>query len=281
MEKSKSGSQVSTSQRELEAASKSSLVTALLDSVTSSMQNQSQDDDTEAGGMDSPSLKKRQIAPQNNSTPSRKSKGRLPSPIVSDYGDDDDLDDEFLMLEETMLASQATQASQASQTAESVAPAKQSTERAVKEVGKNLDKNPVKNEFDDFDDDDFDAADDLLASLELKTPAAGKRMSSRTIKTPRKNKTPQKIADLEDEFGDDAFDGEVDFEAVEFAATQAAQQQDTASTSVCEEAIWEENMLNVGQNKKKVKTIQRYLVTSVLDGEYVDQYNRVSPEKVR
>ncbi|GFP57963.1 DNA replication ATP-dependent helicase/nuclease DNA2 [Trichoderma asperellum] len=265
MEKSKSGSQVSASQRELEAASKSSLVTALLDSVTSSMQNQSQEDDTETGGMDSPSLKKRQIAPpQNNNSPSRKPKGRLPSPIVSDYGDDDDLDDEFLMLEETMLASQATQATQASQTTESVAPAGHGTERAVKQEGKKMDKKPALNEFDDFDDDDFDEADDLLASLELKTPASGKRTTSRTVKTPLKNKTPQKLADLEDEFGDDAFDGDVDFEAVEFAATQAAQQQDTASTA----------------NKTKIKTIQRYLVTSVLDGEYVDQYNRVSPEKI-
>lgn len=281
MEKSKPGSQVSASQRELEAASKSSLVTALLDSVTSSMQNQSQDDDTEAGGMDSPSLKKRQIAPQNSNSPSRKSKGRLPSPIVSDYGDDDDLDDEFLMLEETMLASQATQATQASQAAESVAPVKQSTERAVKKEGKKLDKNPAVNEFDDFDDDDFDDADDLLANLELKTPASGKRMTSKTMKTPVKNKAPQKLTDLEDEFGDNAFDGDVDFEAVEFAATQAAHQQDTTSTAVCEESIRKEDMLNVGQNKKKIKTIQRYLVTSVLDGEYVDQYNRVSPEKVR
>lgn len=281
MEKSKSGSQVSASQRELEAASKSSLVTALLDSVSSSMQKQSQEDDTEVGGMDSPSLKKRQIAPHNNNSPSRKSKGRLPSPIVSDYGDDDDLDDEFLMLEETMLASQVTQATQASQTTESVAPAGHGTERAVKQEGKKMDKKPALNDFDDFDDDDFDEADDLLASLELKTPASGKRTTSKTMKTPLKNKTPQKLADLEDEFGDDAFDGDVDFEAVEFAATQAAQQQGTASTAVCEEAIRKENMLNVGQNKTKIKTIQRYLVTSVLDGEYVDQYNRVSPEKVR
>ncbi|PTB39468.1 hypothetical protein M441DRAFT_196792 [Trichoderma asperellum CBS 433.97] len=264
MEKSKSGSQVSASQRELEAASKSSLVTALLDSVSSSMQKQSQEDDTEVGGMDSPSLKKRQIAPHNNNSPSRKSKGRLPSPIVSDYGDDDDLDDEFLMLEETMLASQVTQATQASQTTESVAPAGHGTERAVKQEGKKMDKKPALNDFDDFDDDDFDEADDLLASLELKTPASGKRTTSKTMKTPLKNKTPQKLADLEDEFGDDAFDGDVDFEAVEFAATQAAQQQGTASTA----------------NKTKIKTIQRYLVTSVLDGEYVDQYNRVSPEKI-
>ncbi|KAL7900175.1 hypothetical protein HDV64DRAFT_205865 [Trichoderma sp. TUCIM 5745] len=234
MEKSKSGSQVSASQRELEAASKSSLVTALLDSVTSSMQNQSQDDDTEAGGMDSPSLKKRQIAPQNNNSPTRKAKGRMPSPIVSDYGDDDDLDDEFLMLEETMLA---TQASQASQTTESVAPAKQSTERAIKEEDRKLDKKPVLNEFDDFDDDDFGDADDLLANLELKTPATGKKMPSKTVKTPLKNKAPRKLADLEDEFGDDAFDGDVDFEAVEFAATQAAQQQDTASTATANTSI--------------------------------------------
>ncbi|KAL7925211.1 DNA replication factor Dna2 domain-containing protein [Trichoderma austrokoningii] len=266
MEKSKSGSQISTSQRELEAASKSSLVTALLDSVTSSMQNQSQDDDTEAGGMDSPSLKKkkRQIVPKNSdSSPSRKPKGRLPSPIASDYGDDDDLDDEFLMLEETMLATQATQASQ---TTDSVAPVKQrSPGRVVKEEeDEELDKKPAMNEFDDFDDDDFDDADDLLAKLELKTPASGKRTTSKMMKTPLKNKTPRKLADVEDEFGDDAFDGDVDFEAVEFAATQAAHQQDTASTA----------------NKKKVKTIQRYLVTSVLDGEYVDQYNRVSPEKI-
>ena len=85
---------------------------------------------------------------------------------------------------------------------------------------------------------------------------------------------------MEDEFDDDAFDGDVDFEAVEFAATQAVQQRNSASAAVCEEAVREENMLSVGQNKKKIKTIQRYLVTSVLDGDYVDQYNRICPEKV-
>ncbi|PTB76253.1 Dna2-domain-containing protein, partial [Trichoderma longibrachiatum ATCC 18648] len=81
--------------------------------------------------------------------------------------------------------------------------------------------------------------------------------------SPRKMKTPKKLADIEDEF-DDAFDGDVDFEAVEYAATQAVQQRNSASAA----------------NKKKIKTIQRYLVTSVLDGEYVDQYNRTCPEKI-
>jgi DNA replication ATP-dependent helicase Dna2 len=279
MEKSKSGSQSSAGQRELEAASKSSLVTALLDSVTSSIHDQSQDDDTEVGGMDSPSLKKRQIVPQNDNTPSRKSKGRLPSPTVSDYGDDD-LDDDFLILEETLLASQATQATQASQTTEYVAPAKGSTETAIKEEGNKLKKNPAEDEFDDFDDDDFDGADDLLADLAPKTPVPVKMMTPRIIKTSPRKKTPQKLADLDDEFDDDTFDGDVDFEAVEYAATQAVQQRNTASTAVCEEATRRENMLSVGQNKKKIKTIQRYLVTSVLDGEYVDQYNRTCPEKV-
>ncbi|PTB66937.1 Dna2-domain-containing protein [Trichoderma citrinoviride] len=81
--------------------------------------------------------------------------------------------------------------------------------------------------------------------------------------SPRK-KTPKELADMEDEFDDDAFDGDVDFEAVEFAATQAVQQRNSASAA----------------NKKKIKTIQRYLVTSVLDGDYVDQYNRICPEKI-
>ncbi|KAL6873006.1 DNA replication factor Dna2 domain-containing protein [Trichoderma novae-zelandiae] len=262
VEKSKSGSQGSSGQRELEAASKSSLVTALLDSVTSSIHDPTQDDDdddADTGAMDSPSLKKRQIAPQGSiNTPSRHSRRRIPSPNVSDYGDDDDLDDEFLMLEETLLA---TQASQTSQTAEPAAPVKKSPENRGKQEIKTL---PVIDEFDDLDDDLFDGTDDILADLESQSQVPVKSMMTPKAKrtSPRK-KAPKKLADLEDEF-DDAFDGDVDFEAVEIAATQAVQQRNSASAA----------------NKKKTKTIQRYLVTSVLDGEYVDQYNRICPEKI-
>jgi DNA replication ATP-dependent helicase Dna2 len=275
VEKSRSGSQSSSGQRELEAASKSSLVTALLDSVTSSIHDQTQDDDADTGAMDSPSLKKRHIAPQSSvNTPSRISKRRVPSPNVSDYGDDDDLDDELLVLEETLLA---TQASQASQVAEPAAPIKKSPEKSEK---KNAGKLPVIDEFDDLDDDLFDGADDILADLESKSQVPATKLTTpRAKRTSPRKKTPKKLADLEDEF-DDAFDGDVDFEAVEFAATQAVQQRNSASAAVCEEAIRKETMLSVGQNKKKIKTIQRYLVTSVLDGEYVDQYNRTCPEKV-
>ncbi|KAL7793100.1 DNA replication factor Dna2 domain-containing protein [Trichoderma ceciliae] len=268
VEKSKSGSQSSVGQRELEAASKSSLVTALLDSVTSSIHDQTPDDDTETGGIESPSLKKRQIVPHNNNSPSRKSKARLPSPTVSDYGDDD-LDDDFLILEETLRASQAaeaaqaTQATQTSQEKESAAPINEGMGRAEKEQKQELIEKPAADEFDDLDDDIFDGADDLLADLETKTPVPVKIMTPRAVETPPGKKPPQKLLDLDDEF-DDAFDGDVDFEAVEYAATQAVQQRNTGPTA----------------NKRKIKTIQRYVVTSVLDGEYVDQYNRTCPEKI-
>ncbi|KAH0491184.1 hypothetical protein TgHK011_002626 [Trichoderma gracile] len=260
VEKSRSGSQSSSGQRELEAASKSSLVTALLDSVTSSIHDETQDEDADTGAMDSPSLKKRHMAPQSSmNTPSRTSKRRIPSPNVSDYGDDDDLDDELLILEETLLA---TQASQASQVAEPAAPVKKSPKKPEKKESGKL---PVIDEFDDLDDDLFDGADDILADLESKSQVPVTKVTTPRAKrsSPRK-KTPKKLADIEDEFDDDAFDGDVDFEAVEFAATQAVQQRNSASAA----------------NKKKIKTIQRYLVTSVLDGEYVDQYNRISPEKI-
>ncbi|PTB54017.1 hypothetical protein M431DRAFT_86646 [Trichoderma harzianum CBS 226.95] len=253
VEKSKSGSQSSTGQRELEAASKSSLVTALLDSVTSSIHDQTPDEDADIGAMDSPSLKKRPTAPQKNNSPSRNSRRRLPSPTVSDYGDDDDLDDELLMLEETLLASQASQTIRASQVAESTTKGDGSTERAEKQDRRGLEKKPALDEFDDFDDDIFDGADDLLGGLETQTPVPARR-TQRAMKLSPKKKTPKKQVDLDDEF-DDAFDGEVDFEAVEYAATQAVQQRNSASTA-------------------------RYLVTSVLDGEYVDQYNRTCPEKL-
>ncbi|OTA00856.1 hypothetical protein A9Z42_0011550 [Trichoderma parareesei] len=209
VEKSRSGSQSSSGQRELEAASKSSLVTALLDSVTSSIHDQTQDDDADTGAMDSPSLKKRHIAPQSSvDTPSRTSKRRVPSPNVSDYGDDD-LDDELLVLEETLLA---TQASQASQVAEPAAPVKKSPEKSEK---KNSGKLPIIDEFDDLDDDLFDGADDILAGLESKSQMPVTKLTTpRAKRTSPRKKTPKKLADLEDEF-DDAFDGDVDFEAVE------------------------------------------------------------------
>ncbi|KAM0426761.1 hypothetical protein ACHAPT_008077 [Fusarium lateritium] len=209
VERSTSGS--FNSEKEMEA--KSSLVTALLDTVTSSINGNDQ----------SPSPKKRRICATSTGSP------RLKDGPASDYGDDDfdDFDDDTIMqLEATINATQLEAK------AEPPAPEPETRPDEEPEAGK-LD------EFDDLDDDIFDDAEDLLTSVE--------QAQTTTV-------------DPDDEFGD-PFGGDFDFEAVELAATQAV----NATQEV-----------NCPDRRKK--TIQRYLVTNVLEGEYMDGYAR--PEKI-
>lgn len=186
VERSTSGSL--NSEKEMEA--KSSLVTALLDTVTSSINGNDQ----------SPSPKKRRICATSTGSP-------RPKAPASDYGDDDfdDFDDDTIMqLEATINATQLDKE-------EPELPPQPLEGKPEDEPAEKLADTPVDNptatpdkldEFDDLDDDIFDDAEDLLTSVE----------QAQTV-TPVDN-------DPDDEFGD-PFGGDFDFEAVELAATQA------------------------------------------------------------
>ena len=215
VERTKSGSQGSSQQREMEAASKSSLVTALLDTVTSSIH-----DGSGVSGQrrhaESPSPKKRMQPPTRSS---RKSDSTTPrqSP-TSDYDDDDFDDDAFMELEASMHAETAPKAPRAS------------SETTVKQHQKVSE--PIKcetiietDEFEDLDDDIFNTAE-LLAVEQTQTQ----------IQKPRQHVSEIKRQSPEDEFGGD-FDVDIDFDAVELAATQSVRRRQNESEPVCQSVV--------------------------------------------
>ncbi|CAF3631406.1 hypothetical protein QX201_012948 [Fusarium graminearum] len=252
----RSTSGLSSEKEELEA-SKSSLVTALLDTVTSSINGQSEEtQDTP----ESPSPKKRRVCATSSGSPVQlkpqprpqpqilpppmqapeQRQGRSPTPIKvtgpaasSDYGDDefdDEFDDDTIMqLEASMTATQTEMEPQ---------PKAATPKNTLQdEVDDKLD------EFEDLDDDIFNEAEDFITTDSQQVPQA----------------LTTKTDDLDEDFGD-VFEEDFDFEAVELAATQAAQ--------------------NCSGDSRKPKTIQRYLVTNVLEDEHTDQYGNARPEKI-
>lgn len=203
LEKSKSGSQLGKGQRDLEAASKSSLVSALLSTVTSSLQEDISDDAHLA--IESPSSRKQKQATVEASPAyvPCKANGKEASGNSSDYGDDEFDDDALMELELTATTGSATQET----------PIKPRMSKPAAIV-------PVKSTSEDFDDVD----DELFENEDLV------RLSQQPVLTAEQTKSEavqQKPAvvheDLDDEFDDD-FAEDIDFEAVELAATQSAQQ---------------------------------------------------------
>lgn len=200
---SKTGSQ--GEQRELEAASKSSLVTALLDTATYNLLEESPQHAT------SSSPKKSRLRPTDSSSPCQAaSDGGAATLASSDYGDDDFDDDTFMELEATIQI---------------VDPATPGATGQLPRAG--------VDEFQDLDDSIFDQANGLANGsdpLEPKpavlcaAPASQEWASSAQ-------------GDPSDEFEDD-FDGDIDFDAVELAATQSVQQcprsPKTNTPQVCE-----------------------------------------------
>ncbi|KAL4729282.1 DNA replication endonuclease-helicase Dna2 [Fusarium chlamydosporum] len=255
IERSISGSRLSSEKEEMEA-SKSSMVTALLDTVTSSINGQSEEtQDTP----ESPSPKKRRIyatssgspvqlkpqprpqpqIPRPVQTPTRNPPPsptpiKAPGPSSSDYGGDDfdEFDDDtILQLEASITATQSEMDPR---------PELATSKSALPDEF----DDKLLDEFEDLDDDIFNEAEELITADSQQAPQPH---------------TTTKTDDLEEDFGD-AFEGDFDFEAVELAATQAAQ--------------------NCSGDSRKPKTIQRYLVTNVLEGEFTDQYGNTRLEKI-
>lgn len=208
IEKTRSFSGSIDSQREMEAASKSSLVTQLLDSVNSSMQGSDASPEPKANPSEalvgSPSPKKRA-----RESPVPAPKTFQANELSSDYGDDDFDDDTLMELEATINEPGQTQAPKVE--------ANQDTPKA----------RTATESFEGLDDDVFDGADALV------TAAQQPRRSPRKA-APGPKATPVKPGagefDDDDEFGD-LDDGDIDFDAVELAATQSLQQHTQASTS--------------------------------------------------
>ncbi|OAA51715.1 DNA replication factor Dna2 [Metarhizium rileyi] len=205
-ERSKSGSQSSSQQREMEAASKSSLVTALLDTVTSSV-NGPDPIWTREQLLRSPSPKKRRLSPKRSETPCRAKTSLLSSSPSSDYGDDDLDDDTFMELEASMQITGTTNTSLPDSIDQGQLSGRQLHSR----------RNNFLNSAEEFDD-----------VMLPQQPALG-------VSTPKNQSRCNLIANIEesmcDEF-EDEFDGDIDFDAVELAATQSIQQLEAPSGSI-------------------------------------------------
>lgn len=221
IEKSKSAGHVSNSQRELEAASKSSLVSALLDSVTSSIHEPSPRPQGQRAA-----AKERAVSttPVHNASPTpivvqpEPAKTAAGTSASSDYGDDafddfDDFDDDTFMELEASIAPSTLQPNEPKQvqTSRHEAPEPSKVRSVVS-----------AEEFEDLDDTIFDDAEATIAA------------SSQTQGAP----TPQAKAPAvvgpelsDEEFGDD-FDADIDLDAMEFAATQSLKKSTTTVPAV-------------------------------------------------
>ncbi|EFQ33547.1 DNA replication factor Dna2 [Colletotrichum graminicola] len=288
VDRSDTPSLTSTLTRETTDSSKNSLVTALLDTVTGSMHENSPPQESEPSvdrEDESPSLKKRKTATMRPPTlsPSRKPLGvmKLPhsgntldssvaqdlgiglkgnmAPAESDYGDvdfdefDEFDDDTFLEIEASISLSNPKQ--DARQSTPTPAPPAQPVQ-AVQQDDVNLD-----DEFGDLDDDIVEAAETIMESAKVsaasQAPTSTRHAAAETVSVPQQD-------DLEDVFGDD-FGGDFDFDAAELAATQSAQIPHESSTTA---------------NSQKPKAIQRYLVTNVLENDYADERGLSRVEKI-
>jgi DNA replication ATP-dependent helicase Dna2 len=206
----------SNSQREMEAASKSSLVTHLLDSVNSSIQEAS----PEPPMARSPSPKKRVRSPVKESTPCRAAAEEKAPDSFSDYDDDFD-DDTFMELEASITAPAPIQFPDRPNKTELEDTCNKAQEKHETSTGE---------EFGDLDDDIFNeeelnnarpqASADALRSPSPKKPTAA-----------TKPKSGRGSAEFEDEFSD-LDDEDIDFDAVELAATQSLERAKSSTQTV-------------------------------------------------
>ncbi|KAI0129450.1 hypothetical protein BJ170DRAFT_616318 [Xylariales sp. AK1849] len=268
------------------SGSKSSMVNALLESVNGEI-NRSKAIQTRHDALRSPSPKKNRQRPEVHcQSPRRRSPppklpplsdcpsknvatekeracvSRSPKEDSSDYGDDD-LDDDILMVLDASLGPTDEDES-STPVPPDTGPVPACTIAPPAEKPASDD-----DEFGDLDDDIFAAAEDLMADIESTGPSnvqSGGRSGQASVGQQRSESVGPKQAAGDDAYEDD-FGVDFDFEAAEIAATQSAKQMTGTSGSL-------------PSASHKPKAIQRYLVTKVLQSEYLDDKGRSSTEKV-
>ncbi|KAF2971717.1 hypothetical protein GQX73_g1795 [Xylaria multiplex] len=244
--------------------SKSSMVNALLMSVTGEL-NRSKAVQTQIDVLKSPSPQKRWYnptdrlsgSPKQHLSPSKSAICRTED-TSSDYGDDD-FDDDTLMSLDININSALEQKFRAPQPRTPVA--KQIVNPNITTQGTN-----TLDEFADLDDDIFADAGDLLSQIDSACNTdqqANISQVSFSATTGAVSIRPILDESTEDMYGDD-FGGDFDFEAAEIAATQSVKQPNGS----------------VPLPSQKPKTIQRYLITQVLQSQYIDDRGRELLEKV-
>ncbi|KAK7743988.1 DNA replication endonuclease-helicase Dna2 [Diatrype stigma] len=268
-------------------ASKSSMVNALLKSVTGEI-NRSKVVRQEILKSPSPKKTRRHPTPSAPSSPSQpppssplkrasplldetdNSKQGQVDPILrdssaSDYGDDDFDDDAFMELDAS-LAVPGGEVDDGDATLLAVAPPPPDTGQQTGQSALDDDLDAFEDEFADLDDDVFAVAEDLISQIESNhTPTSNADTLPEPVVAPQNQVDVISEDATEDLYGDD-FGGDFDFEAAEIAATQSAKQTQLSGS--------------LPPPTYKPKTIQRYLVTKVLQSQYTDDRGRESLEKV-
>jgi DNA replication ATP-dependent helicase Dna2 len=203
----------------MEAASKSSLVSALLENATSSFQDHSPDERMDQ----SPSLNKRRVSSAARSSPLQDKGQDIPDTdaTVSDYGDDDFDDESFMQLEAQIGTSQPNPSARSS---------KQDAPDTL-EIKPSRPEHPIAIETLD----DSDETIDELMENNKRTPLAHKNAPVTPAHGGNRPIQAQVLLDLDDEF--DEFDDDLDLEAVEMVMTQSMKQASHSNLSVC----WQEN----------------------------------------
>ncbi|KUI53133.1 DNA replication ATP-dependent helicase/nuclease dna2 [Cytospora mali] len=249
---------------------KSSMVTALLETVNGEI-NKTEDEE-DAPGMESPSFKKRR-SPRKSRFPPKSEASSPPqtkfaaAPTVnsarspetqdmgtptSDYGDDDFDDDTLLELDASLLSGQVATRSFSAAAETLVDVTVKGADRQGTKQESSLD-----DEFDDMDDELLVVAEDMIVDV-----PPNKSSQSSPLPAP-KAVQPDGGTEDDDLYGDD-FGGDFDFEAAEIAATQTA--GETASSLL--------------RTSQKPTAIQRYLVTNVLENTCTDDRGREIPEMI-
>ncbi|KLU86599.1 DNA replication ATP-dependent helicase dna2, partial [Magnaporthiopsis poae ATCC 64411] len=311
--------------------SKSSLVSDLLETVTGELEKSNASQHREMMQR-SPSPQKRRASPMRQqptegadvpifklpaNQPSSSSDTALGDEDLrkaadqsSDYGDDDFDDDTLLELDATLGSAQATMPPP------EPAPRPEPVPPAIQGLKQSLDVSAGfgdDDDFDDLDDDLFNAAETLMTRIESRPPSQYPPQNPSIHGGPRPIQTTNTNAqrtshaggknnrtsgghgsgggggggggvadeDGEDAYGDD-FDGDFDFDAVELAATQSARQPAAAITTAATKARATRAAGTASSLAfaNKPRAIQRYLVTNVFDASHVDNNEREKPERI-
>ncbi|KAK1832468.1 hypothetical protein QBC39DRAFT_404871 [Podospora conica] len=265
------------------STSKSTLVSALLETVEGEILKSVPESNVQGDNNSSPTFQRR-LSPRKSrasgrqpSIPETVLEGR-PVPIsssaastidhvdmtkaeqlqkpCSDYGDDDfddDFDDDTLMeLDVGITIAPVPKPQFTLVKDEGPAPAPPALPPPVPQVFEDEFGDLDDDDFADLDDDLFDGAEDLMAQVEAKPiPQPG-----------LPGKQPLHQVEEEEDYGDD-FGDDLDLDAIEFAATQSAMQAPGTYNS-----------------SQKPRAIQRYLITDVLERSYEDDRGCECTEKL-
>lgn len=188
----RSSAQASYNQRELEAASKSSLVDALLDTVTNTLGHDFRHDSGRYNRVLCSPTKSRKLS--GKSSP-RAAGGKTPTADSSDYGDDDFDEEAIMELEATLNSISNTETLSTD------------TKHSAEKTALGVTSNETTGTSDDYDELDDDLVDEVENLLNHAHPAP--RGKPTTSSTPHDAK-PAPV----DEFGD-LSDGDFDFDALE------------------------------------------------------------------